>query len=168
MTDEVVTGKPKAGDRVIVDANVLADWLIYGSAPAASVATRRHSLDLLLGAYCVLVWSKKLWDEAISATHRRGRVSRAVVVDRWRVLERTKQLIKVAAQQCEQATIRAAIARKVPAEDLHLMKLACAGRARLLVTDDGGLLAAGEHPEVAELVEIVNSRWVCDEMASPP
>jgi predicted nucleic acid-binding protein len=143
LVDEGDGGPAKLspGDAVVLDANVLADLLFVRVAsrpePAGQAAQR------ILRCCAVIQLSTKLRQETVGAVHHRSLpVPRQAVVTDLQRLERTGKLRKLSTQRVSAVALPDAVAHAVSPKDHHVVRLAVAAGARILVTRDTPLYDA--------------------------
>jgi len=155
-----VTGKPEKGERVIIDANTLADLLLAPLAPPAS--PRARAAMTLHERCCSFVVSKKLQNETLTAVHRRGiRVPRATVLSTSEELEHQGKLTVIPSSRLAGRSFEPLAERafaSVPVEDRHIVELALGEGIRWILTADAALLACEGHEEIAARIRFVDSR----------
>jgi predicted nucleic acid-binding protein len=154
---------PRSGDRVVVDANILADWV-------GGLATVRAGVAIALDKVCCVVcYSTKLRKEAVGAVARRGApLSRRRMVDWLDAAAKRGKFRHVTSNKVEQSALDRGVSDLLPPEDVHVVTTARAAGARWIVTADTGLQRAGERAGVRELVEILSVESLIDLLPGPP
>jgi len=148
---------PRSGDRVVVDANILADWV-------GGLATVRASVAIALDKVCCVVcYSTKLRKEAVGAVARRGApLSRRRMVEWLEAAAKRGKFRHVTSSKLEQSALDRSVSDLVPPEDVHVVTTALAAGAHWIVTADADLQAAGERATVRELVDILSVERLAD------
>ena len=156
---------PGPGSRIVVDTQLLADYLLaeYEGSPSPGAC----SVDRLLRACCVLCDSAKLTKEIAGAVHGRGlRVPHAPIEKRWLGLDKTGKRLRIPTSRLQTARIARDAVGYIPREDLHVVRLAVAARASHVVTRDQGLLAGSRSGPIAAKAAsepvVVDPEWVIE------
>ena len=145
--------RPSSGQPVVLDANVLKEWFLRLETPACRLAQELHES-------CVeFRYSNELAREAHSAIHRHGSPIRRETLTRFFGAADSK-LGRVAQSKLDQVQLPASVRERLPQEDIHVVKLAVACRARCLVTRDGPL-----HESLMAVVDLLKLPSVHPELS---
>jgi|GEM_PF-6644802 len=158
---------PRSNDRVVLDANVLADWLLF--AVARRPSTRAQAAQRVYDTCCVVTYSTPLRKEAVGAAHHRGvRLPRETILEWLCRVVREGKLRRASKGQVAGAKLDAELRRRLPAEDVHVVELAVASRAVLVVSDDTNLVAASPAVLRAHDIEVVSPTTLLDRLGPAP
>ena len=160
---------PRSKDPVVLDANVLADWLLFATSQRPS--TRAQAAQRVYDTCCVVVYGTSLRKEAVGAAHHRGvRLRRTAVLEWIRRKESEGKLHRVRESRLAAAELDAELGRRLPAEDVHVVKLAVVSRAVLVVSDDTDFVAtACEVRRACGIdIDIVSPATLLDRLGARP
>ena len=124
--------RPRTGEPVVLDANILKEWFLELDRPGRRVAQALHE------SCAQFRYSPELAKEAMSAIHRHGSpVPRTKLLAFFEGPE--SKLGKVARSKTDSISIEGPVRERLPHEDVHVVQLALACRAVCLVTGDSML-----------------------------
>jgi hypothetical protein len=151
---------PKPGDRIVLDAQMLADYLLGAVRPTQ----RSQVAEILLASCCIALYSTKLRQELEGAVRKRGLPVPDQSIVRF-LAQHNRKLVHVPKSKLEATPVHTAIAKHVNAKDQHVAHLAVVGAARWLITDDVRFSDECATRAVAELFTAVTPAQV---LQSPP
>jgi predicted nucleic acid-binding protein len=132
--------QPSAGQRVVLDANVVIDLVLSDLMPPTLWA---NAARRVLAICCVACFSEKLWNEVLTNLHKRGvPAPRAAVLGLREDLRRREKLIHLNKSQIEATELSKDVHWRAPHEDRHVVQLALAANARWVITADDKLREA--------------------------
>jgi predicted nucleic acid-binding protein len=153
---------PKSGEPVVVDANVLADFLLSEAVPTFD-SDRARAARRLVTRCCVVVYSSALSKEIPAAVHKRGVPFPRNAVVSWRDLVADKDKYRhVGTSALNAVSFDSELERRLPPEDVHLGRLSLAARAVVVVTHDEALLNSGRDADVTKAMSIVDPGWILE------
>jgi predicted nucleic acid-binding protein len=156
---------PSAGERVVLDANLVIDLLL---AELSTPTTRAEAARRVLAICCVACFSDRLWGEVIQNCHKRGiPMLRGEALGLRARLEKREKLIHFKASQIEATSLSKDVARNTPHEDHHVVQLAHAAGARWIFTADDHLRERASRFRMTPPLRVEAPEWVLAEIAEP-
>jgi hypothetical protein len=156
----------RSGDRVVVDANTLVDYLLWRASvlptsPSERMEVRARATDRLVELCCVLCLSTKLRKELEGTIRKRVHaLPRLVMLALITVKDRGK-LRETLTSRIDSRPLPPEIVKRLPGEDVHVYQLAVCEGARTILTDDGPFLESGRG--LTDAVDVVSP----DEVLEP-
>jgi predicted nucleic acid-binding protein len=157
---------PSAGERVVLDANVVIDLLLAElmSKPTPRAQAARRVLALC----CVACFSDTLWREVIQNCHKRSvPMPRAAVFRLVAEFKARQKIVHLKASQIDGTPLAKEVLRHAPPEDLHVVRLALAANARWIFTADEVLIDSASRFHLTPPVRVESPDWVLEEIAEP-